>query len=85
MSGAYAELDHPADVWLEVRAPDLPQLFENALYAFYRQIVDLETVRPRREVALDAAGDSVESALRALLAEALFRFETDGFLAAAPP
>jgi SHS2 domain-containing protein len=82
MSGACAELDHPADIWLEIMGPDLPQLFENALYAFYRQIVDVKTIAPDCEVAIEAVGNSVESALRALLAEALFRFETEGFLAA---
>jgi SHS2 domain-containing protein len=82
MSGACAELDHPADIWLEIKGPDLPRLFENALYAFYRQVVDLRTVKPDREVMLEATGDSVESTLRALLSEALFHFETEGFLAA---
>lgn len=76
------ELEHPADLWLEIRADDLPRLFENALYALYAQIVDLRTVRPDKPVVLRASGDAVESALRQLLAEALFLFETEGFLAA---
>ena len=37
MSGAYVELEHPADLFLEIRAPDLPTLFGNALYALYDQ------------------------------------------------
>ncbi len=82
MDGAYVELDHPADVWLEVRADTLPTLFEHALYAFYRQVVDLDGVRPTREVRLEADGESVEDCLRALLTEALFLLETEGFLAA---
>ncbi len=82
MNGVYVELDHPADVWLEVRADTLPALFEHALYAFYRQVVELDGVHPAREVDLEAEGDSVEDCLRALLAEALFLLETKGFLAA---
>lgn len=82
MSGAYVELEHPADVWLQVRAPGLPGLLENALYAFYSQIVDLRDVVPERAVTLISSGDSPDEVLRALLAEALFRFETEGFLAA---
>ena len=82
MGGGCAELDHPADLWLEIWAEDLPRLFENALYAFYRQLVEVETVEPRTELTLQVAADSVETTLRVLLAEALFRFETEGFLAA---
>jgi len=82
MDGAYVELEHPADVWLEVRAPDLAGLFENALYALYSQIVDVGDVRPARAVTLASSGGSPDDALRALLAEALFLFETEGFLAA---
>jgi SHS2 domain-containing protein len=82
MSRAYTELDHPADIWLAVNGEDLGELFEHGLYAFFRQIADLDEVEPQREVLLATRGESVETALRALLAEALFLFETEAFLAA---
>lgn len=82
MTGAYIELDHPADLFLEVRGADLRELFENALYAFYHHVTDLGSVVPEREIMLDVRGSSVEDALRELLSEALFRFETEGLLAA---
>jgi SHS2 domain-containing protein len=39
---AYVELDHPADIFLEVYGGDLPTLFENALFALYDQLAELE-------------------------------------------
>ncbi|MBU2602746.1 MAG: archease [Actinobacteria bacterium] len=79
----YRELDHPADLWLEVRGVDLPNLVENALFALYDSMVALERVEERREVTLHASGASAAEALRTLLAEALFLFATEGFVGVA--
>lgn len=83
MSNAFVELEHAADLFLEIRADDLPGLFENALYAFYCQVAELDSVGTGGEMVLEARGASLDDALRALLAEALFRFETEGFIGAA--
>lgn len=82
MSCAYTDLDHPADLFLEIRGRVVGELLENALYALYRQITDVKAVQPNNELVLEVVGSSVETTLRALLAEALFRFEVDGFVAA---
>lgn len=83
MSGAYVELEHPADVFLEIRGPSLEELFENGLYAFYDHAADLRGVSSGQEMRLEISGASPAEALRGLLAEALYRFETDGFVGAA--
>jgi SHS2 domain-containing protein len=83
MSGAYRELEHPADIFLEIRARDLPELFENALYAFYDHAVELSGISARRELLLEVWAPSNAEALRELLAEALFHLETQGFIGAA--
>jgi len=83
MSGAYVELEHPADIFLEIRAPDLPELFDNALYAFYDHVVELSSITPHRELLLEVWAPSAAEALRSLLAEALYHFETEGFVGAA--
>jgi len=75
-------LDHPADLWLELFAADLPRLFEHGLVALYDNLVPLSDVRETESRTVAAAGDSVADALRSLLAEALFLFDTEGFLAA---
>jgi len=77
----YGELDHPADVFLEVWGTDLPTLFENALFALYDQLAELEGFNVEREETITVSAPSNAEALRALLSEALYRFETDGFIA----
>jgi SHS2 domain-containing protein len=82
MSGVYAELAHPADLFLEIRGRDVDELFANALYAFYSQVADLREVGGRDVMEFDVRGGSLDETLRALLAEALYRFDTLGFVAA---
>jgi SHS2 domain-containing protein len=81
-SEAYRELDHPADVFLEVWGRDLPALFENALFALYDQLAELEGFEVERAETIAVQAPSNAEALRALLSEALYRFETEGFVAA---
>jgi SHS2 domain-containing protein len=77
----YAELDHPADLFLEITGTDLPTLLENALFALYDQVAVLAGFEARRELTITVREAAPPDALRALLAEALFRFETEGFVA----
>lgn len=77
----YGELDHPADVFLEVWGEDLPGLFENALFALYDQLAELEGFAMEHEETITVSAPSNAEALRALLSEALYRFETQGFVA----
>jgi SHS2 domain-containing protein len=77
----YVELDHPADLFLEITGNDLPTLFENALLALYDQVAVLAGFEARRELTITVREAAPPDALRALLAEALFRFETEGFVA----
>ena len=79
--GVYRELEHPADLLLEITGRDLATLFENALFAFYDQVAELGGFGASREMVITASGTSPPDALRALLNEALYRFETEGFVA----
>ncbi len=83
MSGAYVELDHPADIFLEIRGPDLPRLFENALFAFYDHVVELGERQSAPGAAPRSLGALGGGGLARLLAEALYHFETEGFVGAA--
>jgi SHS2 domain-containing protein len=78
---AYTELDHPADVFLEVWGKDLPELFENALFALYDQMAELEGFDSSRRETITVDEADTSGALRALLSEALYRFATEGFVA----
>jgi SHS2 domain-containing protein len=81
-ASAYAELEHPSDLFLEIHGRDPRELANNALFAFYDHVAELEQFELRREITLDARGEGLDDALRALLSEALFRFDTEGFVAA---
>ncbi len=79
--GVYRELEHPADLLLEITGFDLAGLFENALFAFYDQVAEFEGFGASREVSITVRETSPADALRALLSEALYRFETESFVA----
>jgi len=83
MGGSYRELDHPADLWLEVRGASLPRLAENALFALFDTMVATDDVAMESTATLRGVGSDPAEALRSLLTEALFLFDTQGFTAAA--
>lgn len=82
MAGSYLELDHPADLLLEIRGRNLPELLENALFALYDHLVDLQDVLPTDDRLLVISESDPPDALRRLLQEALVSFDTEGFLTA---
>ncbi len=79
---AYAERDHPADILLEVWGTDLPDLFQNALFALYDQLADLAAFDTTSKEIITVEGSAPAEALRALLSEAVYRFESTRFVAA---
>jgi SHS2 domain-containing protein len=79
---AYAERDHPADILLEVWGTDLPSLFENGLFALYDQLAELTTFQTVCAETIRVEATQPTDALRSLLSEALYRFETSRFVAA---
>ena len=78
----YSDLGHPADVFVEIWGEDLPKLFENALFTLYDQLAELQGFGTGREETITVTGPGAEDALRSLLSEALYLFETEGFVAA---
>jgi SHS2 domain-containing protein len=82
MKGAFVEREHAADIFLEIHAADLAGLYEHALYSLYAVLVEPVGIRPLQERAIAAAGAEAADTLRNLLGEALFVFESEGFVAA---
>jgi len=78
---AYRQLDHPADIFFEARGGNLAELFEHALLALYDQIAELDGFDGIGEATIAVEAASREDALRELLAQALFKFESEGFVA----
>ena len=78
----YVQLEHAADLFLEIWGQDLTTLFRNALFALFDQLVRHEGIEERDKITVAAEASTLPEALRSLLAEALYRFSTDGFVAA---
>ena len=81
-AGYYAELEHPADLFLEIRGHGPADLVERALFALFDQITDLRAVSPAHRRTFSVREPSPALALRRTLAEALSLFNSEGFLAA---
>lgn len=78
----YRDLDHPADLWVEVYGDSLSKLAENALFALFDTLVATQKVNAKGSLAIEGAGAGPAEALRSLLAEALFAFDSERFAAA---
>ncbi len=80
---SWKALDHTADAGVLVTAGDREALFVEALRAMTDCITEVDRVRPRQRRSIRLAADDAESLLVEWLGEALYRFEVEGFLAAA--
>jgi protein archease len=78
---AYRELEHPADLFLEIYGGNPPELLENALFAFYDHVAEIQGFDTRRELTLRVREPSLGGALRSLMSEALYFFDTERFVA----
>jgi len=73
------EIEHTADLGLEIEAPTLGVLFERAGLAVLGLVVDLAAVEPRTRIDLGVAADGHEALLHDWLQTLLLRLQTDGF------
>ncbi len=78
---AFREIEHTADLGIEVSAADLPSLFACAGEAMFGLIVDLSGIGLADELAIAATGDGPEELLHAWLCELLAQFNVGGFVA----
>jgi tRNA-splicing ligase RtcB (3'-phosphate/5'-hydroxy nucleic acid ligase) len=70
----YREIEHTADLGIEVTAADLPGLFASAGDALYTLIADSATIKSSDEISVAATGDGTEELLHAWLGELLALF-----------
>ena len=73
------EIEHTADLGLEVEAPTLGVLFERAGLAVLGLVVDVAAVEPRVRVDLTVAADGHEALLHDWLQALLLRLQTERF------
>ena len=73
-------LPHTADIRLEVRGRDLPELFSASVEALFSLIVDRRRVRSAETRTIAVKGDDPRELLFSLLREGLLLFSADRFL-----
>jgi SHS2 domain-containing protein len=76
----YREIEHTADVGIEVTADNLPALFASAGEALYALIVDPATINRHTDISISATGNDPEELLHAWLCELLALFNVQGFV-----
>jgi len=78
----YSEIEHTADVGIELEAPDRVSAFECAAAAMFDMICDLDCVGGdwRRELVVEARPDDLEHLLIRWLTELLYVFDSEGVL-----
>ena len=74
-------LPHTADLLVEARGKDLPELFSRCATALFSLITDRRFVRPTETRTVTVAADAPGDRLFLVLREALLLFTAGGFLA----
>jgi SHS2 domain-containing protein len=72
MPSRYEILDHTADLLIKARGNTLAEAFENAAYAMFDTIVDLDEVKPVGEIHVNTKSANLEQLLVDWLSELLF-------------
>jgi SHS2 domain-containing protein len=78
--GTYREIEHTADLGVEITAADLPALFALAGEALYALIADPATIENREAIKVSATGANPEDLLHTWLCELLALFNVEGFV-----
>jgi SHS2 domain-containing protein len=76
----YREIEHTADVGIEITADNLPALFASAGEALYALIADPAKISYRSDISISATGSDPEELLHAWLCELLALFNVQGFV-----
>jgi SHS2 domain-containing protein len=78
--GTYREIEHTADLGVEITAADLAALFASAGEALYALIADPATIENREAIKVSATGANPEDLLHTWLCELLALFNVEGFV-----
>ena len=73
----YKEIEHTADIGVEIYGATLEELFQNAGYALFDTIVDAETIEPVVAHEVHVEGQDIETLLMNWLRELLFLFSVE--------
>lgn len=74
------EIEHTADLGIEIEAADLSGLFSEAAEALYGLVADSDDINPKEKIAVSAMGQGWEELFHAWLCELLAQFNLKGFV-----
>ena len=74
---AYREIEHTADVGVEIYGASFEELLRHAAQALFDTIADVSTIRPECERAVQVSGADKETLLMNWLRELLFLFSVE--------
>ena len=74
------EIEHTADLGIEVETVDLSGLFSEAAEALYGLVADSDDINPKEKIAVSAMGQGWEELFHAWLCELLAQFNLKGFV-----
>ena len=75
------ELEHTADLGVEITADSLPSLFAASGQALFGLMANLQHIEIKEEIPVSATGQGPEELLHAWLCELLAQFNICGFIA----
>src|ERR1043166_6149452 len=78
--GSFVEIEHTADLAIEVTAESLGDLFALCAEALFSLIADPQTIQPLTEITISTTAADVEELLHAWLTELLAKFNLSGFV-----
>jgi SHS2 domain-containing protein len=78
--GGWREIEHTADIGIEVEAASAAKLFAAAAEGFYGLLADAAGIEPRREISVSARGNGWDDLLQAWLSELLAEFNLHGIV-----
>jgi SHS2 domain-containing protein len=78
--GSFVEIEHTADIAIEVTSETLAGLFATSAKALFSLIADPVTIEPREEIAVSVSAGNTEDLLHAWLSELLAQFNLTGFI-----
>ena len=76
----YEQFPHTADIGVRVFGKDLHELFENAAFAMFDVIADLENISGDKEEIIELGAEDRDMLLVAWLDELLYKFYTKGLI-----
>jgi SHS2 domain-containing protein len=77
---SFREIDHTADLAVEVTGTTFPALLAASGEALFSLIADRENIEMRDEIVISASGNGPEELLHAWLCELLAQFNINGFV-----